>query len=276
MQQLDIEKCLHDLESTGWTQLIHDRDFHKDIDCLNSKDKLYHLTLHLGKYTPNVIDRDGQVNYKTVADIFIIATSMANAMRIGVKQTWSSVLLRNDKPTHLTEFKEETLYSDVMSYMAITVSNLCKVCESLDHLESVNPRQVASSSIDRIFHLIFTLWVDFLGHDFDDLLKLVCRRLLAVEMHHPYYLYIKREQERVAKPIAIREYVELPMHETTLLKTLSTDDWKKYNKRNSSSLLMVMATPALISLERKGFIQTEVNGLFTLTVTGKKALQDIV
>ncbi len=276
MKQLDVEKCLNDLEQTGWTQLIHDRDFHQDINCLSSKDKMYHLTLHLGKYAPTVVSREGEVNFKVLADMFIITTSMANAMRVSVRQTWTSILNRCALVSEKDVIRKESLFIDTLTYMSSTVAKLCKVCEGLDHLENVNPRATAADAIDRIFRLIFTLWVDALDYEFDSLLKMVCRRLLGVEMQAPHYLYIKREQERVAKPIAIREYVELPMHETAMLKELSTDNWVKYNKFNNTSFLMVMSAPALMSLERKGLIHLEVNGLYTVTDKGKQALHDIV
>jgi hypothetical protein len=277
MQTLDIEKYLNDIQATGWTQLIHDRDFHKDIDCLNSKDKLYHLTLHIGKYAPFIVDRDtATVNYKLLADMFIITTSLANAMRVGVRDIWSSILNERIPTTDRPSIKRETLYCDVTSYLMISVSRLCKVCESLDHLESVNPHQVAMEAIDRNYYMLFTIWTKVLGKDFNDLLRLVCRRLLAVEMKHPFYKRIKREQARVAEEIAIREYVELPMHENIVLKNLSGDDCKMYNTFAMSTEQMVMAAPALFSLESKKLIMREMSGLYSLTALGKGALTEII
>lgn len=277
MQTLDIEKYLEDIHATAWTQLIHDRDFHKDIDCLNSKDKLYHLTLHIGKYAPFVVHREsGEINFKILADMFIITTSLANAMRVGVKDIWSDILTERVPATGRPTIAKESVYFDVTSYLMISVSRLCKVCESLDHLESVNPHQVAMEAIDRNYYLLYTLWTKILGKDFNDLLRLVCRRLLAVEMKHPFYKNIKREQARVAQDIAIREYVELPMHENTVLKVLSSDDWKMYNSFAMDTEIMVMAAPALYSLERKKLIMYEMDGLYSLTTLGKTALKEII
>lgn len=277
MQTLDIEKCLTDIQATGWTQLIHDRDFHKDIDCLNSKDKLYHLTLHIGKYAPFIVDRDtAEIDFKILADMFIITTSLANATRVGVRDIWSNILNDRTPTTGRPSIKQETLYVDVTSYLMISVSRLCKVCEGLDHLESVNPHQVAMEAIDRNYYMLFTIWTKILGKNFNDLLRLVCRRLLAIEMKHPFYKRIKREQARVAEEIAIREYVELPMHESIMLKNLTGKDWETYNTFAMSTEQMVMAAPALISLESKGLIRREMSGLFTLTAQGKDALTEII
>lgn len=277
MQTLDIEKCLTDIQATSWTQLIHDRDFHKDIDCLNSKDKLYHLTLHIGKYAPFVVDREtAAVDFKILADMFIITTSLANAMRVGVRDIWSKILNEQIPTTGRPSIKQESLYYDVTSYLMISVSRLCKVCESLDHLENVNPHQVAMEAIDRNYYMLFTIWTKVLGKDFNDLLRLVCRRLLAVEMKHPFYKRIKREQARVAEEIAIREYVELPMHENIVLKNLSGDDCDMYNAFAMSTEQMVMAAPALFSLESKKLIMREMSGLYSLTTLGKSALTEII
>lgn len=87
---------------------------------------------------------------------------------------------------------------------------------------------------------------------------------------------IKREQAHVAQDIAIREYVELPMHENTVLKVLSSDDWKMYNAFAMDTEIMVMTAPALYSLERKKLIMREMSGLYTLTTLGKAALKEII
>lgn len=277
MQTLDIEKCLEDIHAAAWTQLIHDRDFHKDIDCLNSKDKLYHLTLHIGKYAPFVVHREsGEVNFKILADMFIITTSLANAMHVGVKDIWPCILAEKVPITGRPTIAKESVYFDVTSYLMISVSRLCKVCESLDHLESVNPHKVAMEAIDRNYYLLYTLWTKILGKDFNDLLRLVCRRLLAVEMKNPFYKNIKREQAHVAQDIAIREYVELPMHENTVLKVLSSNDWEMYSAFAMDTEIMVMTAPALYSLERKKLIMREMSGLYTLTTLGKAALKEII
>lgn len=69
-----------------WLQEQHDQHYHKDIYQLRPLDKLTHFSLHLGKYTGNLMelhqtDQPREFRRKAV-DVLIICMSIANTLQV--------------------------------------------------------------------------------------------------------------------------------------------------------------------------------------------------
>lgn len=263
----------------GWTQLIHDRDFHPDIDTLNAKEKQSHFAHHIAKYTPALIDSDGDVSYRILADIMIITTSISNAMRVSHKEVWLPILNNTLMHRPYTTFTRETAELASLRFMANASAQLGKACEALDHIEAYASGKGIKSVVADIYAFVYYVWTDYLGHPFEDLFKLVTLRLLAVEMQHPFYLNIKKTQSASQLGKGIEAYTHLPIRENELIKELNTRDFEQRGQWSLFALdtyEMVLDLPALLSLEKKKLIFREMNGTFSLTQAGKEYVENLI
>lgn len=262
----------------GWSQLIHDRAFHQDIDCLNAKEKYSHFAHHIAKYTPEIVNENSNVNFRVLADLMIITTSMANACRISLKEVWKNTLNENNtahgyKYQSMTKTDAEIL---TLKFMARKSAELGKACEALDHIENFSTGAAIRSTIQDIYNFVYGIWTQYIGKSIDELFELVLNRLLYVEMKHPFYLNIKKQQHAAQLGKAIETYVNLPTRTDELLKKMNASGGEGWSRFGQSSYRMVMDLPVLLILEEKKFIMHEMTGAFTVTASGKEHLENII
>lgn len=273
-QQLAIVKMGHQY---GWTQRIHDRDFHQDIDCLNAKEKQSHFAHHIAKYTPTLANEDGTINYRVLTDIMIISTSIANAMRVSFKETWTKIV-QGHTDVKLPAITPENAEVVILKFMARQSATLGKACEALDHLECHPSGPGIRSVMFSLYSFIYQLWTGYLKHPIEDLFDLIMNRLLRVEMAHPFYLSIKKAQHQAQLGKAIDTYTALPIRENAILKTLNAGhaEAQRWNLFDNESYVMVRDLPVLLSLESRKLVMREMNGIFTVTHAGKEHLENII
>ena len=262
----------------AWSQLIHDRAFHQDIDCLNPKEKYSHFAHHIAKYTPELVDSNGSVNYRVLADLLIITTSMANACRISIKDVWKNTL-NEESSAHGHKYRKMTVDDAeiiTLKFMARKSADLGKACEALDHIENFSTGAAIKSTIQDIYNFIYGIWTQYIGKSVDELFELALNRLLYVEMKHPFYLNIKKQQHAAQLGKAIEAYVNLPTRTDELLKQMNASDGNGWNMFSQASYRMVMDLPAILILEDKKLIMREMTGAFTVTKLGKEHLENII
>lgn len=130
---IDLTRDMH------WRQEEHDRLFHWDIFSLSKHDRLKHLTLHLakyqGKYLASQAAADDGKKFGTVVDALIVLLSMANVIGYKIKNS--------------AEPSVGFSYDSII----IETSNLCKVIEALDHMESLDFRQEIQKAIEKLVYL---------------------------------------------------------------------------------------------------------------------------
>lgn len=274
-QQEAIAKMGHQY---AWSQLIHDRDFHSDIDCLNPKEKLSHFAHHIAKYTPVLVDVNGEVNYRILADMMIISTSMANASRVRITNLWGEVVRGDIYDYCNVKMTQDDAEIKSLRFLARRSADLGKACEALDHLENFNSGKTIKTVVGEIYTFIYNLWTGYLLRPIDELFDLILNRLLYVEMQNPYYLRIKKQQHQAQLGKAIEAYTNLPVRCDALLKKLNATDitTNGYAFFNSSSYQMVMDLPVLTTLEEKGLIMREMSGYYTVKQAGKDYLETII
>lgn len=174
------------IKAFGWEQLQHDRYYHKDIYTLNTQDMLKHFTLHQAKYQARIFDIHGNVNYKTLVDMFIIVVATQNTAKSSVVKLWENVKL---PAGHIGDRWE--LLNMVINATAISA----KVCEGLDHIEKQdfvgNVQRALSEYMEAIYQLC--TWTDEDDLSIQDLLRMCSARLLEVELNHPMFFDLKQQ-----------------------------------------------------------------------------------
>lgn len=132
------------------TQLAHDLRCHSDILNLPTKEKMTHFTLHFAKYVGRMfrMTNDVKLYQRTLVDSMIITLSAANALNINLD-------------TMIKEYGDPTLKhnNDVLNTrLAVLTGEMAKACESLDHIEHVDARNILEQSVIQICRLLLYWW----------------------------------------------------------------------------------------------------------------------
>jgi len=143
----------------------HDRVHHPDIYNTSYPDRMNHYVLHFSKYVGRLSRQDNnegelEANLsKTIADSFIVGLAAANTLNLDLKKElsdltgtevsgvglWTEEL---SSEIHLTDSAE--LNSWLFSEMAGPTGRMGNAMESLDHMESMNVREILEDSTVKI------------------------------------------------------------------------------------------------------------------------------
>ncbi len=134
-------------------QLRHDETYHKEIVRLPVHQRLNHMALHFAKYSGLLASEliapsfNEQERAKLVVDCFAIAVSSMNILNTRISDR-----LLSDNTTHISSIAElaqayaKELVTPSKYWLLLQSSALsgkiAKACESLDHLESYDYREV--------------------------------------------------------------------------------------------------------------------------------------
>lgn len=187
---------LSQLEEMQWKQLRHDEFYHKDIWLLTVQQRITHMVLHLSKYSSKLmiaaLEENKSLLQKTTIDALIIVFSSANIFNkllcdIALKDSDEKANNIDELARALLEQESFKLHSPSISLSAKVLDKtgrMCKVVESLDHLESVSFR-------DEIIDILSSLFRDLLAlsrsSDIEDIAALIGDRLFSVEQKNPYF-----------------------------------------------------------------------------------------
>jgi hypothetical protein len=187
---------LNQLEEIQWKQLRHDENYHKEIWLLTVQQRITHMTLHLSKYGSKLIraafSQEISTIQKNAVDALIIVFSSANIFNAIIPRfALSERELSEENITSLAAhsfhtYKFKNLPQQV--FLALEVSDctgrLCKVVESLDHLETLNYREDILKNLALLFKALLALCH---STNASDITKLIEDRLYQVEQKNPYF-----------------------------------------------------------------------------------------
>ncbi|MBF8708116.1 hypothetical protein IR016_15090 [Pseudomonas putida] len=187
---------LSQLEELQWKQLQHDEMYHKDIWILTVQQRVTHMALHLSKYSSKIIraafDKDEALMQKTVIDSLIITFSAANIFDALLGDMAFSEV---DEYKHNLQSISRHLYHSIISNesdpeisLALNISdstgNICKIVESLDHLENLLFRESLIACLVKLLKNLLALCYTF---EINDIPERICERLYKVEQKKSFF-----------------------------------------------------------------------------------------
>ncbi|HWG89362.1 MAG TPA: hypothetical protein VNZ52_00790 [Candidatus Thermoplasmatota archaeon] len=141
-------------------QVVHDREYHRDIFFLPYPQRMTHFALHFAKYVGRLAA--GPISHaeleKTLADCVIVSLAASDVLHID----FDSEIKRRLGAKTLTE--AESLAAESIGFpsdrgeaqrewalrLAVPTGRIGKALESLDHMESLNVREVLASALVEI------------------------------------------------------------------------------------------------------------------------------
>lgn len=267
MQLTPAQKTL--LNDFGWNQLQHDRYFHTDIYVLNTQSTLKHFTLHQAKYLSRVMNvLDHQVNYLTLADMFIILTATATAAKIKTADLVANVKLPDG---HISD-----AYT-LMQLLINGVSLSAKVCEGLDHVEKQDYHSNLHLSIKEIMEAVWQLcrWEESGDNgklDVELLVRICNARLLQVELFSPQFFNLKAEMFENTELYQdwLRKYLISPT--ISYLKSVHSGEYHWVDDGDADgcgAINDVLCAPYKEHALRAGYVEKGLDGTITLTKEGR-------
>ena len=148
-------------------QIEHDNQYHKDIVRLSTPRRVTHLVLHLAKYAGKFVSSKKNNDYdfleSTLVDSLIVSLGIANALDIElIKQINDDLSVHSNLDSYgntlakSAELDKDRSFEFICDNFPIYVGHMAKACESLDHLEPFNAREVLNKSILQIIILLLT------------------------------------------------------------------------------------------------------------------------
>ena len=152
---MPANKNLKDLQIA---QRTHDQSFHRDVFHLASPERVKHYCLHFAKYVGRIARERGEDEVlkrtlqTTLTDAMIISLAFSDVLNVDLDEKleeafgkpskaglegWASLIDSAKEPMEL-----DGLRSYVFERGATATGELCKVAESLDHIESLEPRSL--------------------------------------------------------------------------------------------------------------------------------------
>lgn len=134
----------------------HDETYHREIARLPIHQRLNHMTLHYAKYVAliaeaTLMEKPERIVARALIDSFIIALSTANILNVKL----ADIIIPQDQSFEdlraLGKFysngREDIHLPTLLARMAISVGQMAKACESVDHLESLPYRELLTSGL---------------------------------------------------------------------------------------------------------------------------------
>lgn len=149
-------------------QWQHDEGFHQDIHTLSKMERINHYALHFSKYVGRLSrdqpeeEREGQVE-KTIADGLIVAFATANTLELDLytelEETfgesfeevteWADFLDNTEEDMDVPEVREW-----LFNRLAMPTGEIANAVESLDHVESMNLREILDEELIQIISFL--------------------------------------------------------------------------------------------------------------------------
>lgn len=150
-------------------QHAHDTKFHFDVAGLSRIDRLKHYGLHFAKYAGRMARGSSDLipYQQTLADIFLISLSSANALEIKL------TALDNVVPAVRRES------NSFLSFVSLA-GKYCDACEKIDHLEDFRDLLIERSQD------IFAWLTSECASKNVNILDLACQRRLVLKNRHFY------------------------------------------------------------------------------------------
>ena len=121
-------------------QFRHDELYHREISRLPTQAKLKHMALHFAKYAGNLRESgsDPAAFKRIVTDVFVIATTTANALNVRLADELAVVA--GD-----ASFDTDSLAS-MSEALTVNAGRMAAACEKLDHLEDYPFRPIIKAA----------------------------------------------------------------------------------------------------------------------------------
>ncbi|WP_349971933.1 hypothetical protein [Pseudomonas caspiana] len=184
------------LEEMQWKQLQHDEAYHKEIWLLTVQQRITHMTLHMSKYSSKLtiaaFERDSETLKKTAIDALIIAFSCANIFskllsKFALPESFSSqesIDSAAEKIFHSYDFYSSDPDTKITLEILGCTGRMCKLVESLDHLETLEYREGILDNIASIFKALLALCY---SSDMRDIPEKIANRLYEVESKNYFF-----------------------------------------------------------------------------------------
>jgi hypothetical protein len=137
-------------------QRAHDQAFHRDVFHLSSPDRVKHYCLHFAKYVGRIARETGddealrQTLRATLTDAAIICLALSDVLNVDLDEQLEAAFGKPSKVgllgwSLLVDSSSEGMdLGRVRSYAfekgAVATGELCKVAESLDHIEALDAK----------------------------------------------------------------------------------------------------------------------------------------
>lgn len=158
----------YDLSALQSAQHHHDQRYHQDIWCLPFNARIKHMVLHFSKYTGRFISADEAQDHSiliaTLIDTMIITLASANMLNLklasllGLEKTDKPNLRSIGKTLAASEFSATKNPHQLAAYQLGKIAGrMAKACESLDHMEAFDSRNVLEKGVLDISKLCLAL-----------------------------------------------------------------------------------------------------------------------
>lgn len=144
-------------------QRNHDIAFHRDVFYRSSSDRLRHYCLHFAKYVgrlaraPPEGEELAKVLKATVVDATIICLALSDVLNVDLDEQLEGAFGKPAKPgaggwasiidVSRSEMGIEKLREFALHRGGEATGDLCKVAESLDHIEALDPRTALTEGL---------------------------------------------------------------------------------------------------------------------------------
>ena len=144
-------------------QRTHDQQFHRDVFHLASPERVKHYCLHFAKYVGRIVRETGDEEelkatlQVTLIDAMIISLAFSDVLNVDLDEALEATFGKRAKPgldgwvSLIDTAKKPMDLSEVRAYAfekgATATGELCKVAESLDHIESLDPRSLLTEGL---------------------------------------------------------------------------------------------------------------------------------
>lgn len=184
------------LDEMQWKQLRHDENYHKDIWLLTVQQRITHMALHLSKYssklTISAFENDSHTLKKTIIDSLIIVFSSANIFScllssLAVDEQLIEETSIDSLGSRLLELlaRDEEITNIKLSLKILKITGyMCKIVESLDHLETLDFREKLLKSLGDLFKLLIAISSN---SGINNIEKEIAERLYSVESKNIYF-----------------------------------------------------------------------------------------
>lgn len=154
-----------DFHELQLTQYKHDSNYHQDIICLRTSERVKHLILHFTKYLGRFHEQG--FNVKTITDTLICCLSLANTL--GIKINSSEMT-----------FQSSVTFDSFLKSYAISIGAMAKAIEATDHLEAFDTKE----TLNKELYILLEVVTGFSLKQKMDPVSSICTRLREVETSH--------------------------------------------------------------------------------------------
>lgn len=163
-------------------QLLHDQDYHSDINTMSTMGKLNHLNNHLIKYMINPVSV-----LKTTQDQLACLLSMANTIKLDIAKHAEK---REQLLYTVNDYKDMWVSEQLHVKVTTGLKDMAKIIEGYDHVESIDTRNLLADCICTLLEICFQVYRESTGRTNGGLFNDWLKRLTEVKKQNPFHPYL--------------------------------------------------------------------------------------